>query len=260
MYPKIGESACSASSAPHPCRAPSHPAQVSPTSERPLPHASSTSSSQRRPQNLRAQLPAPAEPQQPSQTVPCASHAKSSRPNPSHPQATEKVLHVYTTHMHQPSQTAEQPRQACHCCARAVLAHPTSHATAVPELRPRVRIRCFSRFANGHAARRPDARRDRWSRTHGRTLSSTNHHRQMASPCKATPAEPSCKPCNRHRRRPPPLSPLPPRPAERQQPSQTVPCASHAKSSHPNPSHPHKPRKMFYTCTRHYMPPAEPNC
>ena len=136
--------------------------------------ASSTSSCQRRPQKL----PAPAEPQQPSQTVPCASHAKSSRPNPSHPQATEKVLHVYTTHMHQPSQTAEQPRQACHCCARAVLAHPTSHATAVPELRPRVRIRCFSRFANGHAARRPDARRDRWSRTHGRTLGSTNHHRQ----------------------------------------------------------------------------------
>ena len=77
--------------------------------------ASSTSSCQRRPQKL----PAPAEPQQPSQTVPCASHAKSSRPNPSHPQATEKVLHVYTTHMHQPSQTAEQPRQACHCCARA---------------------------------------------------------------------------------------------------------------------------------------------
>jgi hypothetical protein len=135
VYPKIGESACSASSAPHPCRAPSHPAQVSPTSERPLPHASSTSSSQRRPQNLRAQLPAPAEPQQPSQTVPCASHAKSSRPI-THP--THKPQKKFYPHMHQPSQTAEQPRQACHCCARAVLAHPTSHATAVLELRPRV--------------------------------------------------------------------------------------------------------------------------
>jgi len=145
---------------PHPCLASSHP--------------SFTSSYQRRPQKLAAS----AEPQQPSQSVPCASHAKSSRPNPSHPQATEKF---YTTHMHQPSQTAEQPRQACHCCTRAVLAHPTSHATAMPELRPRVRIRCFSHFANGHAARRPDARRDRWSRTHGRTLSSTNHHQPLQS-------------------------------------------------------------------------------
>jgi hypothetical protein len=51
---------------------------------------------------------------------------------------THKPRKKFYTHMHQPSQTAEQPCQACHCCARAVLAHPTSHATAVPELRPRV--------------------------------------------------------------------------------------------------------------------------
>ena len=106
--------------------------------------------------------------------------------HPTHTSHEKCFTRVHDTICHQPSQTAEQPRQACHCCARAVLAHPTSHATAVPELTPRVRIRCFSRFANGHEARRPDARRDRWSRTHGRTLSSNNHHRQMASPCKAT--------------------------------------------------------------------------
>ena len=196
--------------------------------------------------------------------------------HPTHTSHEKCFTRVHDTICHQPSQTAEQPRQACHCCARAVLAHPTSHATAVPELTPRVRIRCFSRFANGHEARRPDARRDqwsrthgrtligipiitvspcratgqaklhatprcsdpstshvpeqrpslkgsdascfanghearrpdarrdRWSRTHGRTLSSTNHHRQMASPCKATSR------ANLQAMQPPPPPRLPP--------------------------------------------------
>ena len=154
VYPKLRvKSACSAPSAPHPCLAPSHPKRHCHSCP-----SSSTSSCQS-PQKLAA----PAEPQQPSQTVPCASHAKSSRPNPSH-NTRENFLHAYqhTPHAifdgHQPSQTAvrashakpscqlyHQPCHCCQCCARS-----NAKATQDP---------MFSPFANGHAARRPDARK-----------------------------------------------------------------------------------------------------
>ena len=96
--------------------------------------------------------------------LPCArAHATSSRPNPSH-NTRENFLHAYqhTPHAifdgHQPSQTAvrashakpscqlyHQPCHCCQCCARS-----NAKATQDP---------MFSPFANGHAARRPDARK-----------------------------------------------------------------------------------------------------
>ena len=119
---------------------------------------------------------------------------------------------------HQPSQTAEQPRQACHCCARAVLAHPTSHATAVLELRPRVPMflplcerpcssasRCPQGSMEPYAW--PNTQQYQSSPSDGQPLQSHTSRAKLHKPCSRNRCQGQCCCCccrqgRRHRRRP----------------------------------------------------------
>ena len=106
--------------------------------------------------------------------VPCASE-------PSYPTSHVKSFtHVHmNTLCHQPSQTAEHARHAKPSCA-----YPTSHATAVPKLRPRIRFFLLCERPWSSASRCPQGSMVlcAWPDTQ----QNTNHHRHMASPCKAT--------------------------------------------------------------------------
>ena len=147
-------------------------------SERPLPHASSphtsTSSCQGHPKNLRAQLPAPAEPQSQAK---CAMRQRAVLPH----KPREKFYTRTHEHFMPPAEpkTAEHARHAKPSCA-----YPTSHATAVPKLRPRIRFFLLCERPWSSASRCPQGSMVlcAWPDTQ----QNTNHHRHMASPCKAT--------------------------------------------------------------------------
>ena len=158
------------------CSPPMSCAKPSQTSLPQLPAPRPAAKVQRRPQKLAA----PAEPQQPSQTVPCASHANLSRPNPSHPQATKNVLHVYRTlyatsqakllSSHARHATAvplschSPSHQPCHCCARAEAKGED------PMFLPLCEQPCSSASRCPQGSMEPYA----WPHTHW----NTNHHRQ----------------------------------------------------------------------------------
>ena len=131
-------------------------------------------------------------------------HAPASRPTP---QPREKFYTRTHEHFMPPAEpkTAEHARHAKPSCA-----YPTSHATAVPKLRPRIRFFLLCERPWSSASRCPQGSMVLCAWPH--TQQNTNHHRHMASPCKATSQaklqakRPPPPP------RPPPLPPRPPAP------------------------------------------------